>query len=85
MIPLERVSETFADVFKHLLAEGTTFDAGKTVTQQVAPVNEAVKKHMIEQEAAVHFDETGTHINQFGFLLNENDYHITMGRRRFSE
>lgn len=63
MIPLERVSETFADVFGHSLAEGTIFDAGQTVAQQVAPVNEAVKKHLTEQEAVVHFDETGTHIN----------------------
>ncbi len=63
MIPLERVSETFADVFEHRLAEGTIFDAGQAVAQQVAPVNEAVKKHLTEQEAVVHFDETGTHIN----------------------
>lgn len=63
MIPLERVSETFADVFEHPLAEGTIFDAGKAVAQQVAPANEAVKKRLTEQEAVVHFDETGTHIN----------------------
>ena len=63
MIPLERVSETFSDVFGHSLAEGTIFDAGQTVAQHVSPVNEAVKKHLTEQEAVVHFDETGTHIN----------------------
>jgi len=63
MIPLERVSETFADVFEHPLAEGTIFDAGQAVAQQVAPVNEAVKKRLTEQDAVVHFDETGTHIN----------------------
>jgi transposase len=63
MIPLERVSETFADVFEHRLAEGTILDAGQTVAQQVSPVNEAVKKHLTEQEAVVHFDETGAHIN----------------------
>ena len=63
MLPLERVSETFADVFEHPLAEGTIFDAGQAVAEQVAPVNEAIKKHLTEQEAVVHFDETGTHIN----------------------
>jgi transposase len=62
MIPLERVSETFADVFEHPLAEGTIFAAGQAVAQQVAPVNQAVKKHLTEQEAVVHFDETGTHV-----------------------
>jgi transposase len=63
MLPLERVSETFADVFEHPLAEGTIFDAGQAVAEQVSPVNEAIKKHLTEQEAVVHFDETGTHIN----------------------
>lgn len=63
MLPLERVSETFADVFEHPLAEGTIFDAGQAVAEKVAPVNEAIKKHLTEQEAVVHFDETGTHIN----------------------
>lgn len=63
MIPLERVSETFADVVEHSLAEGTILDAGQVVAQQVAPINEAVKKHLTEREAVVHFDETGIHIN----------------------
>jgi transposase len=63
MLPLERVSETFADVFEHALAEGTIFEAGQAVAEQVAPVNAAIKQHLTEQEAVVHFDETGTHIN----------------------
>lgn len=63
MLPLERVSETFSGVFGHSLAEGTILDAGQTVAQHVSPVNEAVKKYLTEQEAVVHFDETGTHIN----------------------
>jgi len=63
MIPLERVSETFADVFGHPLAEGTILLADQEVAEQVEPVNEAVRKHLTEQEAVVHFDETGMHIN----------------------
>jgi transposase len=63
MLPLERVRETFADVFEHPLAEGTIFEAGQLVAKQVAPVNEAIKKHLTEQEDVVHFDETGAHIN----------------------
>jgi transposase len=63
MLPLERVRETFADVFEHPLAEGTIFEAGQAVAKQVAPVNKAIKKHLTEQEDVVHFDETGTHIN----------------------
>jgi len=63
LIPLERVSETFADVFGHPLADGTILEAGQTVAEQVAPVNEAIKQHLTEQDAVVHFDETGMHIN----------------------
>ncbi|GAP40237.1 transposase IS66 family [Flexilinea flocculi] len=63
MLPLERVRETFADVFDHSLAEGTIFDAGQAVAERVAPFNEAIQKHLAEREAVVHFDETGTHIN----------------------
>ena len=63
MIPLERVSETFADVWGHSLAEGTILEAGQSVAERVAPVNEAIKQHLTEEEDVVHFDETGTHIN----------------------
>ncbi len=63
MLPLERVSETFADVWGHSLAEGTILEAGKRVAEQVTPINEAIKQHLTEKEEVVHFDETGTHIN----------------------
>ena len=63
MLPLERVRETFADVLEHPLAEGTICEAGQAVAKQVAPINEAVKKHLTELEEVVHFDQTGTHIN----------------------
>jgi len=63
MIPLDRVSETFGDVFDHPLAEGTILEAGQTVARRVSGVNQAVKKHLNEQEKVVHFDETGMHIN----------------------
>lgn len=63
LLPLERVSETFADVFDHPLAEGTIFAAGQAVAEKVAPVNEAIKKHLTEHAEVVHFDETGIHIN----------------------
>ena len=63
MIPLERVSETFADVWGHSLAEGTILEAGQCVAEQVASVNEVIIQHLTEKEDVVHFDETGTHIN----------------------
>ena len=63
MLPLERVSETFADVFGHALAEGTIQAAGEAVAEQVQPGMAAVKQHLTEKEEVVHFDETGTHID----------------------
>jgi transposase len=62
-IPLDRVSETFGDVFEHPLAAGTILEAGQVVAERVAPVNQAIKQHLTEQEKVVHFDETGMHIN----------------------
>ena len=62
MQPLERVSETLADLFGHPLAEGTILAAGEEVAEQVQPVQKAVKQHLTEKEVVVHFDETGTHI-----------------------
>ena len=63
MIPLERVSETFEDVWGHRLAEGTILQAGQAVAEGVAGVNEAIRKHLKQQEEVKHFDETGMHIN----------------------
>lgn len=63
MIPLERVSETFAELYGQGLAEGTIVDACAEVAKQVEPVNEAIKTHLTEEEEVVHFDETGARIN----------------------
>ena len=46
MILLERVSETFTDVFEHFLPEGTVLETGPEVAEQVGPVNEAVKQSL---------------------------------------
>ena len=60
MIPLERVSETFADVFAHPLAEGAILEADQVVAARaqgdlltlqialtwVAGVNQAIKQHL---------------------------------------
>jgi transposase len=76
LLPLERVCETFGDVFGHPLSEGTVVAASQAVAQRVTPVNEAIREHLTEQEDVVHFDETGLHIN--GKL---NWFHSTSTRR----
>jgi len=62
LLPLERTSEVFEDLYRHSLAEGTILEACQEVNEQVKPGNEAIKKHITEQEAVVNFDETGTRI-----------------------
>jgi transposase len=62
MIPLERVSETFAELYGQRLSEGTIVDACQEAAEQVKSVNEAIKTHLTEKEAVVQFDETGFRI-----------------------
>ncbi len=62
LIPLKRVSEVFADLYGQPLAEGTIVSACEDVAEQVKPVSEAIKTHLIEEESVVHFDETGLRV-----------------------
>jgi transposase len=62
MIPLERVSETLAELYGQGVAEGTIVEACQEVAKQVETVNTAIKTHLTEQEAVVHFDETGVRV-----------------------
>lgn len=63
-IPLERVSEFCEDVFEHCVGEGTIIDASAQVAEQVEPLNEQVKAHLIETEETVHFDESGLRVKK---------------------
>ncbi len=62
MIPLERVSETLSEFYGQSVAEGTIVEACQEVAQKVHSVNTAIKTHLTEKEAVVHFDETGAQI-----------------------
>ena len=78
LLPLERVSETFAEVFGHPLAEGTILAAGEEAANQVQPVMEAVKQHLSDKEEVVHFDETGTHIEgKLNWFHSASTAHLT--------
>jgi transposase len=78
MIPLERVSETLAELYGQGLAEGTIVEACQEAAQQVAPVNAAIKTRLIEQEEVVHFDETGTRIEgHLNWLHSASTPHLT--------
>lgn len=58
IIPLERTSDIFNDLYEHRLSEGSIVTACQEMAEQVAPVNEAVKTYLIQTSEPVHFDET---------------------------
>jgi transposase len=62
MIPLERVSETLSEFYGQGVSEGTIVEACQEVAEQVKGVNTAIQAHLTDQEAVVHFDETGTRV-----------------------
>jgi len=78
LLPLERTSELFADLYGQPLAEGTIVSACEEVAEQVKPVSEAIKAHLIEEERVVHFDETGLRVEgKLHWLHTASTGHLT--------
>ena len=61
-IPLERTQEVLTDLYNHSPVEATIIAACQETEEQVAPVNTAVKEHLIETDESVHCDETGLRV-----------------------
>jgi transposase len=61
-IPLERTREILFDLYGHSPGEATIVAACQETEERVAPVNEAVKEHLVETEKPVHCDETGLRV-----------------------
>ena len=62
LLPLERTGEVFEALYGQSLSEGTILAACREVAEQVETGNNAIKKHLTEQEEVVHFDETGARV-----------------------
>jgi transposase len=64
MLPLERTAEVFETLYGQTISEGTIVEAGQEVSRQVSGVNDAIRQHLTENEAVVHFDETGVRVER---------------------
>jgi len=62
LLPLERTGEVFDALYGQALSEGTILEACQEVAEQVEGGNAAIKEHLTEKEATVHFDETGARV-----------------------
>lgn len=62
LLPLERTTETFHDLYHQDLAEDTILSACRELAQKVAPVQEAVKDHLTYAAEVVRFDESGARV-----------------------
>lgn len=62
LLPLERVSETFGDLYNHPLGAASVIAACQEVEQHVQPVNAQVKAQLTQKEEVVHFDESGARV-----------------------
>jgi transposase len=60
-IPLERTAEILSELYQQSVSDGTVVAAAVALAEQVAPVNEQIKDHLVQTGNPVHFDETVHH------------------------
>lgn len=61
VVPLERTTEIFADLYGHAISEAIVLQANATLADRVQPTTEAVKEALINSDV-VNFDETGLRV-----------------------
>jgi transposase len=61
VVPLERTTEIFADLYGHPISEAIVLQANATLADRVQPTTEAVKEALIDSDV-VNFDETGLRV-----------------------
>jgi len=63
-IPVERTGEMLGELYGQPVSNGTIVEASLQVAEQVAPVNMAVKEHLIQTLEVVHLDESGMRVEE---------------------
>ena len=63
-IPVERTGELLTDLYGQPVSNGTVITASFQVAEQVAPVNRAVKAHLVQTAEVVHLDESGMRVEE---------------------
>ena len=61
LIPYDRLSELFADIFGHKLSQATLVNANLSCYEILEPVEDEIKKQLIDSQV-IHLDETGMRI-----------------------
>lgn len=61
LIPYDRLSELFADIFGHNLSQATLVNANLSCYEILEPVEDEIKKQLIDSQV-IHLDETGMRI-----------------------
>jgi transposase len=63
-IPVERTAEMMTDLYGQPVSNGTIVAASFQVAEQVAPINTAVKEHLVQTTEVVHLDESGMRVEE---------------------
>ncbi len=61
VIPLDRTTEIFTDLYSHPISEAIVLQANATLAHKVQPANEAVKEELLNSPV-VNFDESGLRV-----------------------
>lgn len=62
LLPYERTSEVFVDLFGHKLSQATLVNANSAASEILESVEDEIKRQIINSSVA-HFDETGIRVN----------------------
>jgi transposase len=63
-VPYDRQEEFFEDIFNHHISKGTLASINESCYHSLESVENNIKEILKNDEGAVHYDETGVHINK---------------------